>query len=240
MTLKTGARLVSLLKDEDGTVRFCLELEENIRFTPGQYARVTIAEPKYQDERGNSRTFTLLAYGETERTFWFATRSGPSAFKKSLLECSNGARLEFIGPFGRFIDPEDHRPTVFFAGGIGITPVLAMLYQKAAEKRETDLYLFHVGKSGSGFPLSELAKCAVTDLNTAVYVQVGSQAGSARGVETGKLDLGKIRKYVPEDVIRDAIFYISGPNRLVKDIGPLLLDEGIPEESIRIEIFPGY
>lgn len=240
MTVKTKAKLISLYTDGDGIIRFCLELGEDIDFNPGQYGRITIEEPEYTDDRGNSRTLTIVSAGSTRKIACFATRSGKSAFKRTLLELEINSALDFTGPFGKFITIGESDACVFIAGGIGITPVAALFHKLPLMEKKPEVIAFHLNESNSTFPLKEELHKTSLSLDNVKYVRIVSGKNKIEGVENGNLDSEMIRKHVPEKMMSEAIFYVSGPNSLVKDVKPLLLELGISDERIRVEIFPGY
>ncbi len=240
MAVKTEATLVSLEVDGDDIIRFCLKVGESIDFRAGQYARVTIENPKYTDERGNSRTLTLVSNGESKDRVCFATMIGKSAFKRSLLELDSKSGLVFTGPFGNFVSTDWTRPIVFIAGGIGITPVVALLGKLHEESAESDAVIFHLSEQGSKFPLSEEALRIISLLANSKYIRISPDGEKIQGVETGRLNAEKLKSHVPDEIMSEAVFHISGPNELVKNVKPMLMEQGVEEERIRIEIFPGY
>src|SRR5262249_60087349 len=110
---------------------FCWESPAGFSDEGGQSGMCTLIAPREADAAGPSRTFTI-ASAPHERELMIATRMRDSAFKRFLGSAPPGARIEMEGPLGLMVLHEDaRRPAVFLAGGIGITPFLAMVRDAA-------------------------------------------------------------------------------------------------------------
>lgn len=122
------ARLIEVRQVAESTVGFMVETDQPIEFQAGQTCDITIVSPKYQDEKGNARTFSIASSPSDAPRLLFATRMSQSAFKRSLVEAAAGADLEVDGPYGSFtLHRNVKRPAVFFAGGIGVTPFRSLV-----------------------------------------------------------------------------------------------------------------
>lgn len=240
MAVKTEAILTSLDVDSGNIIRFCLDLGSKIEFRPGQYGRLKLTNPKYTDDRGRSRSLTILGYGENRNIVCFATKIGPSAFKRSLLESNIERIIEFTGPFGSFIRPAESHQCIFIAGDIGITPVAAFFRRIPEMEGTVETAVFHIAGQGSEFPLSEDMKKLESALSSAKYIQIRSSSGKVSGGSMKHLTFEDMKSNLTARGISDSVFYISGPNRLIEDIEPMLLENGIAKERIRVEVFPGY
>src|SRR5690242_18889838 len=128
---------IKLLRREpvaEGTVAFYFEKPAGFAHEAGQNAMFTLIDPREDDAAGPTRTFTI-ASAPHERELMIATRMRDSAFKRFLGKAQPGTKLEMEGPVGTMVLHEDaDRPAVFLAGGIGITPFLAMV--RDAAKRQ--------------------------------------------------------------------------------------------------------
>lgn len=231
------ALLSSVKTDEPGLIRFCLELNEDISFFPGQYGRVTILEPEYNDERGNSRSFTIASRGDSNRSLCFMTRRGISAFKRTLIISRPGTRLKFLGPFGKFIERDLENPSVFICGGIGIVPVISFLKRVLEAHAESRAVIFHITNHESD-PV--LAGKVLDLISRGVHAEYHRILPRGKLKRPGKLTFERIMEYADQDMLKDAIFYISGPAHIINHVEPVLSENGISEDRIRVEVFPGY
>ncbi|TMH31273.1 MAG: FAD-dependent oxidoreductase, partial [Betaproteobacteria bacterium] len=118
----------------EGTVAFYFDKPAGFTHEAGQNAMFTLINPAEDDASGPTRPFTI-ASAPHEPELMIATRMRASAFKRTLVAAPLGTRLEIEGPAGVMVLHEDAaRPAVFLAGGIGITPFLAMA-RDAAKRR---------------------------------------------------------------------------------------------------------
>jgi ferredoxin-NADP reductase len=87
-----------------------------------------VLDPRYDDERGARRHFSVVTSPNESGAIGFCTRLRDSAFKRSLVDLPVGAEAEVEEPKGSFLLPEDtSQAYVFVAGGIGITVFRSML-----------------------------------------------------------------------------------------------------------------
>ncbi|MGH3949193.1 MAG: PDR/VanB family oxidoreductase [Pseudonocardiaceae bacterium] len=127
-----------------------------------------------------------------------------------------GHRLQVVGPRNNFELVEANR-YVFIAGGIGITPILAMI--KSMEAAGADWHLHYGGRRRDSMAfLDELA-------------EYGDRVSVVAEDEQGMLDLDTIlAEYMPGTVV-----YCCGPEPLLNAVERRTA--GWPEGSLRIERF---
>src|SRR5262245_13058775 len=141
------------------TMSFAFDFEgQSFPFKSGQYVQITQAAPRYLDEKGNSRSFSI-ASSPDDPFLLIATRLTGSAFKRSLAEASLGTRVDVRGPMGSFVLPQDTTiPTALVAGGIGITPFRSMIKTVTERKLPYQLTLICSNRTPRDAPfLDELA-----------------------------------------------------------------------------------
>jgi ferredoxin-NADP reductase len=146
------------------------------------------------------------------------------------------------GPIGKFtLDAEAERPVVMLAGGIGITPFRSMLRQAADEHQRRQLYLFYSNRTPQSAPflpeLTELARRNPHFVLTATMTDANVPAEHWGGT----------RGYIGEDMLRqrlsdlrEPIYYVAGPPRMVSAMQSMLNRAGIAGEQIRKDEFFGY
>ena len=54
-------RLIDRTEVADGTLAFAFERPAGFDFVAGQYLTITLPDPLYNDEKGNSRTFSIAS-----------------------------------------------------------------------------------------------------------------------------------------------------------------------------------
>ncbi len=147
-----------------------------------------------------------------------------------------GAVLPVRGPGGSFVyPPEPEAPIVLHAGGVGITPMISMLRHAASSDPGRPVTLLYTVRTeadvGYRDELSLLARRA-----PGVRVHVALSRGEPRpGFLTGRMDAGRIVRYVPDP--EKAIHMICGPAPMIASLREALAGLGVPPERIRFEAF---
>ena len=182
-----------------------------------------------------NRTFTL-ASAPHERELMIATRMRDSPFKRTLAELPVGGRLKIDGPAGLMVLHEDEsRPAVFLAGGIGITPFLAMARDAEARLLRHRITLIYSNRrpQDAAF-LAELKRMQNRNFRmVATMTNAPDWQGEKRMIS---------RELLAEHVkdLREPIYYFAGPLRMTMAVQGLLTELGIKDDDMRSEEFYGY
>jgi ferredoxin-NADP reductase len=150
-----------------------------------------------------------------------------------------GDLVEASAPRGRFVLEPGKGPVVLLSGGIGVTPLLAMLHALIAENSPREVWWIHGARNGSEHPFAEeVAACLGALPRTHRHIsfsaptsadQLGinfDPAGHA-GVDTLKM-LGAPRA---------ADFYLCGPPAFMTELRAGLAAWGVEAKRIRSEAF---
>ena len=143
-----------------------------------------------------------------------------------VLKIKPGTRVFFEGPYGTFVASRSSRGhIVLVGGGVGITPLRALLEEFDATKQIDVLY--RVGSEEELVFRKELD--AIADWRGArVHYLVGNR-------KEHPMDLRYITKLVP--AFGDADVYICGPTGLVETVRKAARDAGIPRDRFHNEEF---
>jgi ferredoxin-NADP reductase len=229
-------RFVRRQQEAADTASFYFEPDSPLPFVAGQYLRYTVRHTG-MDDRGPMRSFTI-ASAPSEPLLRLTTRLSrrPSSFKHALAELAPGAVLEFDGPHGNFVYHPTERPSVFIAGGIGITPFRAMLGDLAAN-RPANLTLLY-SNATPDIPFRTYFESLAADWPALQVVYTVTQPSDAWHGPTGRIDAPFIERYVPH--VDEADYYVCGPSALVEALRAVLVERGVDESRIQTEGFPGY
>lgn len=130
-----------------------------------------------------------------------------------------GNTLRIEPPKNHFALHDDHRPAVLIAGGIGITPILAMIH--TLSRRNTPWHLHYAGRS-----LREMAY---------------SEPLQAWGEQVTFYPADEQQRLSAEQVLHnatdDTVFYVCGPSRLIDSVIANADELGIDPQRIRFERF---
>ncbi|MBL8527039.1 MAG: FAD-dependent oxidoreductase [Burkholderiales bacterium] len=236
--MQTNVKLIRKETIADGTMAFYFAKPEGFDFRAGQFADYTLIDPSETDAEGNTRGFSLVQ-APYEPDLVAATRMRDTAFKRVLKNLPIGAEVKLDAPYGDFtLHKTTSTPAVFIIGGIGVTPVRSMVAQATHDKTAHQITLLHAGRTPTELPLkSDFEQLARENPNFRYVVTVESAPDGWPG-ERGRVDAALVRKYVSD--LHRPIYYLSGPEGMVKAMRALLVSLDVDEDNIRTEEFAGY
>jgi ferredoxin-NADP reductase len=235
------ARLVASARVAEETAGFTFEAEAPFTFDAGQTCDLTIRSPRYQDDKGSIRTFSIASPPAEAPRITVATRLTGSAFKRSLLEEPVGYEVELDGPSGSFVlHRNTAKPAVFFAGGIGITPfrsIIADATFRGLMHRMTLVYSNRTPASTAFLP--DLEGWQRQNRNFRLIATIADRStGQPWSRDVGLIDSAFIVSHLPE--LSEAICYLAGPPAFVKAMRAALDEAGADPDNLRTEEFDGY
>ncbi len=222
-----------------GTMAFFFKKPENFSYKAGQFLDWTLPDPPQTDAEGNTRAFSI-ADGPQENDLMIATRMRDTAFKRVLKDMPIGSTIEISEPMGSFtLHNNSSKAGVFLIGGIGITPVRSILFDAAKRQSPHKLYLFYSSRTPKDAAfLKELDELQKQNPNFKLIATMTDMKDSSWPGEKGYITEEMIKKYIPD--ISTAVWYISGPQTMVKAMRVVLENLKINEDDIKTEEFSGY
>jgi ferredoxin-NADP reductase len=150
-----------------------------------------------------------------------------------------GDVVDVSAPRGSFTLRLGDAPVVFLSAGIGVTPVLAMLHELAAEVSLQEVWWLYGARDRSEHPFAEEARALIKALPRGrSHVRYSSPKPEDRkGLDfdaCGRLDMRVLEEL---GVPREADFYICGPPAFMRDLTAGLTDRGVAVNRIHTEIF---
>lgn len=205
-------------------------------FEPGQYARITLLEPIYDDKDGNTRLFSVASSPKKDYVM-FTTRALDSAFNKNILEMPIGAKAE-ISDFGgnTVLHSDSSVPAVFLIGGIGITPVRCMVEYIVTENLPYNAYLFYSNPIASSMAFFDEFKEWAKEYEGFKFIPtIDDRNDTSWEYDFGYIDKGMLVKNIPN--VLKPIYYIVGPTVMVESMEKLLLELNVNSNNIKLEKF---
>ncbi len=200
-----------------------------LRFWPGQYIRVTLPTLSPNVKGGNTRDFSIASSPNNKKELSFSFRHSKSSFKTHLLKAKKGTFLQIQGPLGSFLLPEDkHRPIIFLAGGIGITPMLSMLRFATENKLPHPIQFVFANSKDRDVPyFDELKRLEKENPHLELFSQ------------EGPLKLAPLQKKL--EVNAKTLWYLCGPPQMVQELYEDIQHRfNVEPENIMIEEYVGY
>ncbi len=149
-----------------------------------------------------------------------------------------GVTLEAAAPRGDFVLTDGASPVLLISAGIGVTPVLAMLAQLAADRSPRDIWWIHAARRPAEHPLAAEARTLLAGLPHAherVFYSQATPGELHRAHATaGRLTTDSLAAL---GVPAGADAYVCGPAEFMTDMRDALAAAGIGPDRIRTELF---
>lgn len=153
---------------------------------------------------------------------------------------AEGDIIDVKAPAGRFhLDPDDRHPVVLVAGGIGITPLIAMLNAIVAADGGREVWLFYGVRNRAGHIMREhLMGIAARYPNIRQRIAYSEPTADCRpGIDydiKGHITVELLRRELPSS---NYAFYVCGPSEMMRDLPAGLRRWGVPAKDIHFEAF---
>ncbi|WP_323775423.1 pyridoxamine 5'-phosphate oxidase family protein [Leisingera sp.] len=239
---------VARTEQESTTIRsFYLQPEDGgplLPFEAGQFLTLRAAPPG--TERPLVRTYTVSS-APGEGHYRISVKREENGTLSRLLHdtLQPGTMIEAKAPRGAFfLDPSQMRPAVLIAGGVGITPMIAMARHSLREglrtRHQRPLILLHAARSVRDRAFaSELRRLEQAAGGMIRYVSLISEpaADEVAGRDfdlTGRIDTGILQRLLPQ---QRADVYLCGPGGFMQAVYDSLLSLGVRDADIHAEAF---
>lgn len=236
---------VTELVDESDIVRsFVLEALEGKVLVPhraGQF--LTIKKPRPDGGDMAARSYTI-SDGSNGKSYRISVKREPQGEISSWLHSSVtvGDFIEAQAPEGDFVlKTPSHRPVVLLSGGIGITPMIAMLNEllSSSKNHRAPIYFIHSSRDSKSQAFRQhLNSLRSSHSNLTVHVRYSGPLstdvkGSTHDSE-GLVDVELLQQLLP---INDYDFYLCGPAGFMQAQYDGLLSLGVSDNKIFYESF---
>ncbi len=236
---------VSKIVNESATIRsFYLLPNDGAGLLPhaaGQHLPIRITLPGA--DKPVIRTYTLSA-APSDGVYRISVRRDGAVSQYLHDHIAVGDIIEARGPAGSFtLDAREKRPAVLLAGGIGITPLLAMLRHVVYEGRRTQrirpTIFFQAARSKTDQPFAaELTELVAAAQGSATLIRVLSEVTDAEeGIDydaAGRIDMALLTRFLR---FNDYDFYLCGPPAFTQGLYDGLRAYNIADHRIHAEAF---
>ncbi len=240
---------VSTITEESATARsLVLEPADGggvVAYRPGQFLPIALDLPGAA--RPTRRTYTL-SDAPDGRTYRITVKREPGGRASGLLHTlTPGDTVRVSRPAGGFaLDTDSRRPVLLLSGGIGVTPMIAMLNhllggpqgrRRAPHRR---IWFVHAARNGGEHAFADHIRRLVAahpDHLTSHVRYSAPRPGDVPGRDfdaTGRIDAAALRSLLPPE---PCDVYLCGPVGFMADMRSALASLGVPERSIRSEAF---
>jgi len=204
---------------------------DRFTFRPGQYVNVVFLSKG----RWSPHPFSFSA--APNGRFLRVSIKAAGDFTDRIRELTPGTLVLLEGPLGAFTAAQPRDKYLMVAGGIGITPIRALIESLAAAGRDIVL-LYSVKTANDLVFASELrALTAHCHFILSRYTESRETGETHIGYERGRIDLRMLARLVPD--VRDREVFICGPQPMMKAVAAALGELQVCESGIHHEQFAG-
>ena len=202
---------------------------DRFTFRPGQYANVVFLS------KGQWSPHPFSFSAAPNGRFLRVSIKAAGDFTDRIRELTPGTRALLEGPLGAFTAAEPRDKYLMVAGGIGITPIRALIESLAASGR--DIVLLYSVKTANDLVFASELRALTAHCHFILSRQAESTGGGEAhvGHERGRIDLRMLARLVPD--VRDREVFICGPQLMMKAVAAALSELQVRESSIHYEQF---
>jgi predicted ferric reductase len=205
---------------------------DGLRFAPGQYAWLTLGRNPFRLEQ---HPFTIASSAERHDRLEFVIKElGDFTSKMASVAPDTTAYVE--GPYGGMPWDTGPRGVVFLAGGVGITPALAMLRTLRDRRDRRPFVLFHAVSSEGKLVFREELERLKGELALTVVPVLETPPPGWTG-ETGYISREILDRHLPREGRNEWDYLICGPDPMIEQMHAHLTALGVPRRRQRSERF---
>jgi len=206
---------------------------------PGQYLVLRLYPD--QGSRPVVRSYSISGASDSGRYRISVKRDAGPGSRYIVDATQTGNMIETSAPRGEFVLRSGNRPVVLLSAGIGVTPVLSILYSLASSgaKSPREVWWFHAARNAKEHVFAQEARQLLDSVSGSHSVIAYSKPdptdrlGKDFNIE-GHLDLASLQRL---EVPTDADFYMCGPTGFQADMTQSLISLRVPRDSIHQEVF---
>ena len=226
------AILRKIVKETSDSYSFIMDVPEGYTWTAGQHVLWRLKDYKVAEGDRDSRVFTIASAPE-DGFLMFSTKIGEkhTSFKEILLnQIKPGDIIQVAKPLGSYaFDPEKDL-SLIIVGGIGITPIRALLKHEMTNHRDGHKITVLYSNSTDEFAFRDFFTNEVTPAIPGIeFNYITDRAAFTGGAEAYAKEHGN-----------DAEYLIAGSPGMNDAFTDQLQGLGIDEANIKKDTFMGY
>lgn len=224
----TNIKLVEKKQDTSDIFIFTFELAKKTQWKPGQHGIFKFKGEKMQGK--NFRVFSISSVSE-ENKIIIGTRitENPSEFKKKLKAMNIGDTMSMTGPIGWFYINNYGRPIALIAGGVGITPIRALLKDLEVNAQITKTVEVFYSDNKSEYAFQSDLKYFDEKYDFIKVNYINNRENLQDKLNSFRSKYGN-----------EASYFISGAPKMVTSLKSQLKENGIKNNNILTDPYNGY
>lgn len=214
-------------------------------YKPGQFVSIRCFVPElgtYQPRQYSLSDVPNGKYFQISVKKEFTSDTKPAGRVSNVLHESlpEGSEVDVSMPFGDFVlDINATTPVVLISGGVGLTPMMAMLKTITEESKSRRAVFIHAARNSRVHAMKDTLIEIVRDnpqVTRLVYYE-RVEEDDTLGLDydyDGRVDLAEVKNKV---ILPGADYYICGPLPFMNAQSKALQDLGVSEKHIYMEVF---
>jgi ferredoxin-NADP reductase len=211
-------------------------------FKPGQFITFQFKLPTPKGEAKRVlRSYSLSDQPQPD-TYRISVKRKPGGLVSNYLhdQIEEGNILMVKAPSGLFhLIEEPPLPLVLIAGGIGITPMLSILFSLLKQGSEREIWLFYGVRNGREVIMRDQLQ-SLSDCHSRFHLHLCYSRPDTNDnpvidfQHAGHVDIPLLQSMLKLDRYQ---FYVCGPGAMIESIVPGLESIGVPKDDIHYEAF---
>lgn len=230
-------KLTEKIRRTDTIQSFRFLPQEKIDFIPGQFLQVIFDEQNRDNKDLNK--YLSFSCPPTREYIEVTKRLSESIFSQRLKNLKIGNEVLLKAPLGNCVFNPEYKKIGFLIGGIGITPVISIIGYTVDKKLNTDIVLLYSNRTEQEIAFKEELDHwqSATNNIKVIYSVTDTQPQDPKSV-FGRIDKTMVATHIAD--LKERIFFIFGPPKMVEAMKNLCLEMGCSEKRIKTESFLGY
>jgi nitric oxide dioxygenase len=236
-----GARLFTVVRkqpESDEITSFYLQPQDGhplLPFVPGQFIGLKVVI----NGEEMRRQYSLSGSADDPLHYRISVKREPGGKVSNYLHDAihEGSVIDLFPPSGDFTLIENSKPLLLISGGVGVTPMLAML--EAALPGGRPIVFIHAARHGGVHAFrAHIDALAARHPHLQQYVCYNeTRAGDAAPHAIGLLDRERLSQWMPAGANGDVEAYFVGPKPFMRAVKHHLQDIGVPSAQSHYEFF---
>jgi len=211
---------------------------EGFRFEPGQFGWIGFGRTPFG---ASQHPISFSSNGDIpaeDGTVAFTIKELGDWSAEVVPRVTPGTRAWIDGPHGVFtIDREEGAGYALIGGGVGITPLYAMLQALETRGDVRPVFLFYGANDLDDLTFGEEMKAMAARMPNLTLVTVILHAGDGYTGERGFITGEILKRYLPINLYRHFQYFICGPTPLMDAMEEVLPKIGVPADRVHTERF---
>ena len=241
MDIKTlNLKISKIEKETNCTAFITFDLPEPIDFIPGQFMMIGGEIGEGENKKKIKRAYSIASSPKDKDKLEFIIKDvGEGGLSHKLDTAKVGDKFELTGPFGKFVFNDiSVKHVVLLSAGCGLSPLRAIAKHIVENNLPTEVqFMYSVKTPKDIVRRKEFEEMQKKYSNFEFIVTITRpEEGMAWTGEIGRINADLIKKYAKS--LEDSLFYICGPQEMVKSTVSILQDElRIPKEHVHAELW---